>query len=211
MSKSARGFTLVELMVTISIIAILTVIGLVVYQQVEMQARVTKVKADLDAMAKQIEIARQVKNATFCAMSGDSNCFNDKDCRSGIEGGATTGKYGDTVQVKDRPDCVNTMTSEWANVTSMPLPKDPWGNVYTFDANEEDHLLHNGVTHDCRWDILSSAGPDGLAWTHDDYYYYVPPFHCKIKEECAPTPGTPVSGKPNNPIDTVACKDPNAP
>src|SRR5260221_10781429 len=65
MVKSAqKGFTLVELMVTISIIAILTTIGLVVYTGVQAGARDAKRKGDMDAFSSAYETNYDAFNTT---------------------------------------------------------------------------------------------------------------------------------------------------
>lgn len=54
MKKS--GFTLVELLVVISIIAILSVIGITVFSGVQKSARDARRRADIDAIAKAMEV-----------------------------------------------------------------------------------------------------------------------------------------------------------
>lgn len=54
-ANNPRGFTLVELMVVISIIAILSVIGITIYSNVQKSARDAKRKADIDAIAIAME------------------------------------------------------------------------------------------------------------------------------------------------------------
>lgn len=51
-----RGFTLVELMVVITIIAILSVVGVTVFSGVQKSARDTKRRVDIDAIAKALEV-----------------------------------------------------------------------------------------------------------------------------------------------------------
>lgn len=53
--KNPRGFTLIELMVVISIIAFLAVIGIAAFSQTQKQARDGRRRADIDAIAKAME------------------------------------------------------------------------------------------------------------------------------------------------------------
>lgn len=53
--NNPQGFTLVELMVAIAIMAILSVIGLTVFTNSQVTARDAKRKADIDALAKAME------------------------------------------------------------------------------------------------------------------------------------------------------------
>ncbi len=63
MKKTARGFTLIELLVVISIIAILSVIGMVVFTGVQKNARDAVKKADLNAMSKAMEVVYSSEGA----------------------------------------------------------------------------------------------------------------------------------------------------
>lgn len=51
-----RGFTLVELLVVIAVIAILAVIGLTVFSGIQRNARDSRRKADINAIAKALEV-----------------------------------------------------------------------------------------------------------------------------------------------------------
>lgn len=55
-SQNGRGFTLIELMVAIAIIAILAAVGLVVYSTAQKTARVSKRVQDLDAIKTALEL-----------------------------------------------------------------------------------------------------------------------------------------------------------
>lgn len=56
MSDQDKGFTLVELLVVITIIAILSVIGITVFSGVQKNARDARRRGDIDALAKAAEL-----------------------------------------------------------------------------------------------------------------------------------------------------------
>lgn len=84
--KRIEGFTLVELLVVISIIAILSVAGMVVYTNVQLKARDAKRKGDIDAIAKAMEVnynrITPFQYSALCAISSTSN-----DCTKWFGGG----------------------------------------------------------------------------------------------------------------------------
>lgn len=62
MPKRSSGFTLVELMVVITIIAILSVVGVTVFSGVQKSARDAKRRADLDAIRLALEQYKTTNN-----------------------------------------------------------------------------------------------------------------------------------------------------
>jgi type IV pilus assembly protein PilA len=66
---SAKGFTLIELMVAVSIIAILAVIGLTVYQGVQQRARDARRKADIDSISKALEVNYSESTAAYIPLT----------------------------------------------------------------------------------------------------------------------------------------------
>lgn len=60
-----QGFTLIELMVVVSIIAILSVVGVAVYSEISSKARDAKRKSDIKAIATAIEIKYDTVNKKY--------------------------------------------------------------------------------------------------------------------------------------------------
>lgn len=62
--NNSSGFTLVELLVVVSIIAILSVIGIVIFTGVQKNSRDARRKADIDAIATALESDFATNNRT---------------------------------------------------------------------------------------------------------------------------------------------------
>lgn len=66
-----NGFTLIELLVVISIIAVLSVVGMVVFTGVQKNARDARRKADIDSIANALEAHYNnctVNNGPYCPL-----------------------------------------------------------------------------------------------------------------------------------------------
>lgn len=63
--NNPQGFTLVELLVVVSIIAILAVIGLTIFTGVQKTARDAKRRADVEAISKALETKYNNATATY--------------------------------------------------------------------------------------------------------------------------------------------------
>lgn len=69
-----KGFTLIELLVTISIIAVLSVVGLTLYQGVQVKARDSVRKKDLQNLATALEIYFQQNGKYITITGGITTC-----------------------------------------------------------------------------------------------------------------------------------------
>ena len=67
-THNPNGFTLVELLVVVAIIAILSVIGLAVFTGIQGRARDSKRKADIDEISKALEV--HFANGSYPAVVG---------------------------------------------------------------------------------------------------------------------------------------------
>lgn len=68
-ASNQHGFTLVELLVVISIIAILSVIGLTIFTGVQKNARDAKRRGDIEAISKALETRYNSATATYPAIA----------------------------------------------------------------------------------------------------------------------------------------------
>lgn len=73
MKKSARGFTLIELLVVVAIIAVLSVIGLTLFTGIQNKARNDRRRADIDAIAKALEVNKTPTGYVVLASSQFTN------------------------------------------------------------------------------------------------------------------------------------------
>lgn len=134
------GFTLIEILIAISVITLLSAIGLVSYGTAQKSAQKAKVQDDFQSIQTNIEIARRGANTTLLGVTGHgcSDCI----CR-GIDVRSST--------------CVDAMRTAWGKINGAPLQVDPWGNPYLIDENE-----YEWIYNPCRQDTIRSAGPDHL-------------------------------------------------
>ncbi|MBI2593429.1 prepilin-type N-terminal cleavage/methylation domain-containing protein [Candidatus Daviesbacteria bacterium] len=125
--NNPKGFTLVELLVVITIIAILSVIGVVVYQGQVKNARDSARKTDIDAIANAMEANKVAGSVTYNAMADtffasgkaptDPTSTNvaPEDacpgvCKYCVRTGAGTCKTSDTTVGVGAPGAVSTWT-----------------------------------------------------------------------------------------------------
>ena len=160
------GFTIIELLVVISIIGLLSSIVLVSLNTSRTKAKYAKVQIELDQFLKAAVIAQGESAKPLKDITG-SNC-SDCVCRG-----------SDMRNISASSDCY----TQWVNgLTTIQnatagaisglnlMTRDPWGSPYALDENERE----SGAS-DCRLDVVRSVGPNGIYGDGDDQYYFIPP------------------------------------
>lgn len=62
-TKHSQGFTLIELMIVVVIIAILATVGAVIFTSVQKSSRDARRRADIESIAKALEVAKSTTNS----------------------------------------------------------------------------------------------------------------------------------------------------
>ncbi len=157
---SRRAFTLVELLVVISIIGLLSTIAVASTSNARNKAKTAKIQADLKQMSTYIELARQMTGSTLWTITG-SNC-------------SACSCSGDLRNIAEASACAQLMLAQWNKIfvaaggpVRTTVLRDPWGSPYQIDENEGEST---------NLDDIFSVGPDGTMRTADDTDVYIPRF-----------------------------------
>jgi len=169
---SGLGFTLIELMVVISIIGLFASVVLASVNDARLNAQYTIARANIKQLADLIEFAKGTKLQTLPEITGSfcSECA----CRNGT--------VLPTSNIHEYPtshacftsylniiDILNNSTGGLYTIKNAPI--DPWGAPFLFNENEGE----GGV---CGMDNLASAGPNGIYYDSDDVIYNIPSVKC---------------------------------
>ena len=111
-----RGFTLVELLIVITIIAVLSVIGITVYSGVQKNARDARRRADIDSIAKALEIYKSQNNTYTPAISFP--------CTGALDTVFNSWNFG-VVNDGWVSGCTTNLKKAWANSFASGIPQDP--------------------------------------------------------------------------------------
>ncbi len=133
-----RGFTIVELLIVVVVIAILAAITIVAYNGIQNRARDSIIRNDLALLTKAIIAAREAKQQTLTQITGAS--YTAGACRDA----ATIPDGTDLASVPKTHGCWTLYTqalsriSDAAGINVRGLV-DPWGWPYFMDENEGEN------------------------------------------------------------------------
>ena len=157
MKRSQGGFTIVELLIVIVVIAILAAITTVAFNGVQDRARSAKISADLNTLTRAIMAARVNTNQTFAQVTGST----------GTAGGCVYKSDGTDLSTLSMSDSCWTsyqnalLTISDASGVNVKNLVDPWGRPYAIDENEGE----GGSPCSVRDRIGTYPQPFQMGWT----------------------------------------------
>jgi len=139
--KVQGGFTIVELLIVIVLIAILAAITIVAYNGIQDRARMSKMQSDLTLLKKAVMAARINTSQTMIQITGST--YTAGGCASQPAGTdlAALAKT-DPCWTRYATALSNISTASGININSLV---DPWGRPYEIDENEGEN---GGCTQD---------------------------------------------------------------
>lgn len=135
--KDATGFTIVELLIVIVVIAILAAISMVAYNGVQDRAKNAQVQSDIRQVAKLIEMYNADKGSypstgSLDSVYSDSNCsYTDSDGYKGIDWVPDMGAY--TARLPQNPGL--------ASSGRISSGGSPLGGCYMYASNGSVYIL----------------------------------------------------------------------
>ena len=132
MIKKAHGFTIVELLIVIVVIAILAAISIVAYTGIQERAQKSKVQSDIAQIIKAISLAREKNTQTLGQITGNWST-------GGVCWGQANGT--DLATLPSTSSCwvnYNNFLNIISDESGMNIRglTDPWGRPYLLDENE---------------------------------------------------------------------------
>lgn len=156
--RVGAGFTIVELLIVIVVIAILAAITIVSYNGIQQRANESKIKSDLSMINKAILSARTTTGKTLTDITGASPSYVTADGCGGKADGTDLAAFpqSDICWVRYNAALQAISTASGANIRNL---KDPWGRPYYIYEQE-------GRTSptSCTQDQISSFSRPFVQW-----------------------------------------------
>lgn len=160
------GFTIVELLIVIVVIAILAAISIVAFNGVQDRAKATKIKADLNQISKATLSARVLAEQPLGQITG--SWYTAKSCLdkpSGTDLAALPRTDACWVDYLAAMEKISQLSG--INISNMV---DPWGRPYAIDENEG-----RNSTEFCIQDRLRTFRYPHVQSSPDSTYSYLVP------------------------------------
>lgn len=132
-SRSERGFTIVELLVVIVVIGILAAITTVAFNGVQDRARAVKIQSDVAQIQKAITIARMQSSTTLYGITNNNATAYFCTQKPSGTNLATLNKTTDNCWIVYNSTMGQISDASGVNIRNIV---DPWGRPYFIDENE---------------------------------------------------------------------------
>jgi prepilin-type N-terminal cleavage/methylation domain-containing protein len=151
-TNTRSGFTIVELLIVVVVIAILAAITIVSFNGIQQRAKLSAARSDLASLSKAITIAQTIQNKTLLEIINIPETYT----------------FGNRAATNQALDAISAASE--VNLDSLKKG-DPWGGFYEIDANEGE------IANDkCRQDLIraSSSKPGESPQTFYDTTTFIP-------------------------------------
>ena len=134
MKKTARGFTIVELLIVIVVIAVLAAISIVAYNGIQDRARQSKMSNDIKTIITAIQLARINTGQNLRSVTGST--YSAGACTGHPSGTDLAALSSSDACIVSYQAALNAISA--ASGAQLGDLRDPWGRPYLIDENESE-------------------------------------------------------------------------